>query len=565
MKTILASLSAFLFLTSLLQAQTVRLGNGKITGSTTGLSSTNPNVTGLSAGISFDLTITAKSVTTPTLTLNPHTDGIGIAGGSNLEIDNRNNLDPNDDEAVVLTISNVTGLSAGQSLRISGIGTKANSTVARQYTLFDGTSTTSGSFTTSPFTVPVADLTSVTLTAVGPTSGAALNSRFIISELLLTVTGGGGTNEGSANGAAKVTAGGIDANGYPFITFDSIAGESYEVQASTDLLSWTPMATLPGTGGSLTYTDEFNPPDVRRKFHRVHTVQTPNGNLANTTLTINQTWLQEPNGFNRTAIVQVPAGAGPHPVIIMLHGNGGTGNAAGSFINALNPHVSTAIRVAPNGYVPSGEQQSWNVDGEVSKAPDVAFIRDLIALLKTYDNVDAGKISIFGISNGSGMTNRLLIELNGAAFQNAGCQVSQMLTKMYHDGNFWFNTTGSNAYDQTIVPAKRRRIISINGTVDPTVPYNGGTNSIGTFMHAQESIHRLAQAMGETGPQLADAAGIVGTGTNGHSAPFVKYTYRSGQVVHYKLIGGDHGLRVNGTDFTYAEEAKQIVAAFLLQ
>jgi poly(3-hydroxybutyrate) depolymerase len=194
----------------------------------------------------------------------------------------------------------------------------------------------------------------------------------------------------------------------------------------------------------------------------------------------------------------------------------------------------------------------------------VAFIRDLISLLKTYDNVDAGKISIFGNSNGSAMTNRLLIELDGAAFQNAGCQVSQMLAKMYHDGNFWFNATGSNAYDQTIVPARRRRIISLNGTVDPLIPYAGGTSVIGTFISAQESIYRFAQAMGETGPQLADTAGIPGTVTNGYSAPFVKYAYRSGQLIHYKLIGGNHGLQVGGS-FVYADEAKQIVAAFLLQ
>ena len=174
----------------------------------------------------------------------------------------------------------------------------------------------------------------------------------------------------------------------------------------------------------------------------------------------------------------------------------------------------------------------------------MAFIRDLISLLKTYDNVDAGKISIFGNSNGSAMTNRLLIELDGAAFQNAGCQVSQMLAKMYHDGNFWFDATGSNAYDQTIVPAKRRRIISLNGTVDPLIPYAGGNSVIGTFISAQESIYRFAQAMGETGPQLADAAGVVGTGTNGHSTPFVKYSYRSGQFVHYKLIGGNHDHQV---------------------
>jgi len=393
-------------------------------------------------------------------------------------------------------------------------------------------------------------------TATGPTSGTALNSRFLINQLLLTITGGSGTG-GSANAAAKITQAGIDGSNHPFFTFDSVAGESYEIQCSTDLLSWTPMATLSGTGGSVTYTDEFTQASsVPRQFHRAKTVLTPNGNLANTTLSITQTWTQQTSGYARTAVVQVPTGAGPHPVIILLHGNGGTG--AGT-IGALGTSANTAIRVAPDGYL-----TSWNVDGEASKAPDVAFIRDLISLLKTYDNVDAGKISIFGNSNGSAMTNRLLIELDGAAFQNAGCQVSQMLAKMYHDGNFWFDATGSNAYDQTIVPAKRRRIISLNGTVDPLIPYAGGNSVIGTFISAQESIYRFAQAMGETGPQLADAAGVVGTGTNGHSTPFVKYSYRSGQFVHYKLIGGNHGLKV-GDSFVYADEAKQLVAAFLLQ
>lgn len=557
MKRISACLAALLLLTRFLHAQAiVSLGSNNITGSATGLSSANPNVTGLTAGISFDLTITATSVATPALTVTNHNDGIGVSGGSAVEIDNRNNLIANDDESLIFTLSNVTGLAVGQSLRISGIGTRSIGTTEKQYAIFDGTTAvSSGSFNTTPFAISVPNLASVKITAVGPTSGTALNSRFIINQLLLTVTGGGGS--GSANAAAKVTNAGIDGSSHPFFTFASVAGESYEIQCSTDLLSWTPMATLSGTGGSITYTDEFiHAPSVPRKFHRALTVQTPNGNLANTTLSITQTWSQEPSGFARTAVVQVPAGAGPHPVVILLHGNGGTG---AQMIGALDPHVSTAIRVAPSGYL-----TSWNVDGEASQAPDVAFIRDLIALLKTYDNVDAGRISIFGISNGSGMTNRLLIELDGAAFQNAGCQVSQMLAKMFHDSAFWFNATGSNAYDQTIAPAKRRRIISLNGTADPLIPYNGGTSAIGTFISAQESIYRFAQAMGETGPQLADATGVVGTGTNGYSAPFVKYTYRSGQFVHYKLIGGNHGLQVSGS-FVYADEAKQLVAAFLLQ
>ena len=558
MKSLLSYI-LFLALTSLLQGQTtISLGTGKITGSVTGLSSANSNVSGLSAGISFDLTITATSVATPGLTVAHHADGIGVSGGSEIEIDNRNNTNAADDESLVFTLSNVTGLAVGQSLLVSGIGARSGSnTTTKQYAIFDGTtSVSSGSFTATSFAISVPNLTSAKITATGPTSGTALNSRFLINQLLLTITGGSGTG-GSTNAAAKITQAGIDGSNHPFFTFDSVAGESYEIQCSTDLLSWTPMATLSGTGGSVTYTDEFTQASsVPRQFHRAKTVLTPNGNLANTTLSITQTWTQQTSGYARTAVVQVPTGAGPHPVIILLHGNGGTG--AGT-IGALGTSANTAIRVAPDGYL-----TSWNVDGEASKAPDVAFIRDLISLLKTYDNVDAGKISIFGNSNGSAMTNRLLIELDGAAFQNAGCQVSQMLAKMYHDGNFWFDATGSNAYDQTIVPAKRRRIISLNGTVDPLIPYAGGTSVIGTFISAQESIYRFAQAMGETGPQLADAAGVVGTGTNGHSTPFVKYSYRSGQFVHYKLIGGNHGLKV-GDSFVYADEAKQLVAAFLLQ
>jgi poly(3-hydroxybutyrate) depolymerase len=280
-----------------------------------------------------------------------------------------------------------------------------------------------------------------------------------------------------------------------------------------------------------------------------------NGNLTNTTLSITQTWAQQPTGFVRTAAVLVPAGTGPFPVVIMLHGNGGNS----SFINSMGTTLNSAIRVAPNGYL-----TSWNVDSEVSKAPDVAFIRDLIALLKTYDNVDAGRISIYGSSNGAGMTNRLLIELDGTTFQRAACRVSQMITKMHHDGSFWFNASGNNTYDEQITPANARRVISISGTADPIVPYTGGSGVGTTFMHCQESIYRFAQAMGETGPQLTDAAGVPGNGANGYSAPFVKYSYRNGQVVHYKLVGGNHGLVVNGSN-AYATEANQLIASFLLQ
>ena len=70
--------------------------------------------------------------------------------------------------------------------------------------------------------------------------------------------------------------------------------------------------------------------------------------------------------------------------------------------------------------------------------------------------------------------------------------------------------------------------------------------------------------MGETEPKLSDTSGIPGNRANGHSGPLVNYSYRNGQVVHYKLIGGDRGLWVGGSN-VYAIEAKQIIAAFLLE
>jgi poly(3-hydroxybutyrate) depolymerase len=294
-------------------------------------------------------------------------------------------------------------------------------------------------------------------------------------------------------------------------------------------------------------------------FYRIETVQTPQGNLNNTTLSIEQTWSQEPNGFERTADVIVPVGSGPHPVVIMLHGNGGDSG----FIQSMGTTLNNAIRVAPNGYL-----KSWNVDNEASKAPDVAFIRELINLLRSYDNVDAGRISIFGSSNGSGMTNRLLIELDGAAFQRGAGRVSQMITKMYHDGSFWYNSNGDNSYNEPIVPASGRRILMISGDSDPLIPYTGGNGVGTTFMDAQESIYRLAQAMGETGTQINDADGVAGNlndanPNNDFSAAFIRYSYLGGQVVHFKLIGGDHGLDVGGSP-GFSSEANQMIADFLL-
>lgn len=536
----------------LFSATIVDLGAGEISGSTSGLSDNHTNVFGdpLGSGVTFDLTVSATNFSDSAEPVTAHEIGLGVSGGSNNELDNRNNTDPSDDESLTFTISNATNLPDNTALRITSLGVLFGTTAGQteQYILSDGGS---GTISSQPFDVTVTEQESITITASGPTSGSPSNTAFIIDRLVVELI-----SLPVAPEQAKILAFTMAANNDTSISFNTEVGKDYNIQNKADLdeSDWSDLDTVTGTGSVENYT--FTTPGgsaTPRQFYRVTITNTPgaNGDLMDgATLTINQTWSQEPAGLDRTAAVKVPTGTGPFPVIIMLHGNGGDSN----FINAMNGRLDSIIRVAPNGYL-----TSWNIGSESSKAPDVAFIRDLIALVKTYDNVDKDNISIFGSSNGSAMTNRLIIELDDTVFQKAACEVSQMLEDMYHDGSFWYGATSTDSYDTAITPSPGRKILAITGTLDPLIPYDGSIPGIfgKTFLHSQESIFRYAQAMGFTGSQLADSDGIAGNGTN-WPADIVQYSYLGGDVVHYKVIGGNHGLS------PYSDNAKDIVADFIL-
>ena len=317
----------------------------------------------------------------------------------------------------------------------------------------------------------------------------------------------------------------LDSSNRPQFSFSSESGESYEIQSSQDITTWKSRLTRSGNGSAITYSD----PDalLDQRFYRVESIQTNNGNLASgDVLSVTQSWSQETN-YLRTATVSVPAGAGPHPVLIALHGNGGNANYANAygFLNQM-------IRIGPQGYL-----NSWNIKNESSLAPDVDFIRELILQLREYDNVDAGRIILLGSSNGAALVNRLLIELNGALYQEAIKLVGQMNASQFHDGVFWYDANGANAYQTVAEPASGRRILSVTGTADTLVPYAGGNGVVGyVFLHAGESIYQWARQMGYGGLQISEANGTL-TDTEVY-----QYSYLNGDVVMYKLIGANHGL-----------------------
>jgi len=283
-------------------------------------------------------------------------------------------------------------------------------------------------------------------------------------------------------------------------------------------------------------------------FDRVNSIQTSPVNLAaNDILTVTQTWSEETD-YVRTALVSAPPGDGPYPVVILLHGALGT---ATNFIGEFE-YLSQIIRVVPQGY-----NNFWNVKSEGSQAPDVDFIRQIILQLRTYNNVDAGNIIILGYSNGAALANRLLIELDGALYQQGIKLAGQMNEIQFHDSAFWYDPTGGNAYDTQIQPARGRRILSLVGTADPVVPFAGGTGVPLPyyFLHAQDSIHEWAKQMGSTEAQIPDEDGVlVDTDT-------YEYSYLNGDVMMYKIVGADHHLNTFGEP--HDDRTKKIIKGFL--
>lgn len=248
---------------------------------------------------------------------------------------------------------------------------------------------------------------------------------------------------------------------------------------------------------------------------------------------INQVWAQEPAGYDRTAEVKVPATpAGVRrPVVIDLHGSGGNAN-----VNRMGSFLRNSIIVAAQGY-----QNQWNIVKERTKAPDVAFIGDLITKIGEIQQADMDDVTIIGTSNGAGLICRLLIETpNPRPFSRVIPMVSHMVENQYRDETFWQpsnqDNLDENVFDEAVVPASPGpEYIYFHGTADRTVPYEGGQSLGVTFIGAQPTTYAFAKAFGFSGPQLADSEGVA------VQSGVTKYEYNgASRVVHYKMEDMGH-------------------------
>jgi len=271
----------------------------------------------------------------------------------------------------------------------------------------------------------------------------------------------------------------------------------------------------------------------------------PGGPAETKTLTISQTWSQEPNGYERTATLAIPETAAGEkvPVVFHLHGNGGQG-ATQPFGNFLG---DKCIIVAPDGY-----ERSWNVYAEKSKADDVQFVLDLIAKIAAeVPQADMNNVNIAGTSNGAALTYQLMINTGSdRPFKRAFPMVSSLIGPQYNNDQFWkFSTSAAagsaNNFDTPMNPtfSSDFEYAHFHGTNDGLIQYEGQNPGPALLNNAEVIAAQLTdyiwcKAMGYTGAQIPDADGVsVGT----TAKPTEEYKYLDGRCRHYKLIDEGHG------------------------
>jgi polyhydroxybutyrate depolymerase len=227
------------------------------------------------------------------------------------------------------------------------------------------------------------------------------------------------------------------------------------------------------------------------------------------------------SGEVRRYLLYVPPAYDPNtpvPLVVSIHGFA-QWPAHQSSLTAWNDLADEYgfIVVHPSG---TGFPKRWRTSGtpgsETDPALDVTFISEIISKLEGAYNIDPARIYVNGLSNGGGMSVRLVCDLPGriAAFGSVA-------------GAYTF--PWSDCASSPPVPA-----IIFHGTADPIVPFQGGpSRDFDTpFPAIPAWVEGLAQRNGcSPDPQEIFAS---------PSVRGIQYADCASDVIFYTITGGGH-------------------------
>lgn len=220
----------------------------------------------------------------------------------------------------------------------------------------------------------------------------------------------------------------------------------------------------------------------------------------------------------------VPAGPGPHPTVLVLHG--GLGTASWTMRSTGFPEA--ARRLGFTAVFPDGLDRRWH-DGRTGGPPgpdDIAFLRALVARLVADGIAEPARIYIAGISNG-GMMSFTMACKAGELFAGVGSIIAAM--------------------PAGIEPCALRPVslVMVSATADPMVPFGGGgiglRGRLGEVWGAERTADLFASTDG-CGAQVAHP--LPHRDLNGTSVTRIDWTgCRPGtSVTLYRVEGGGHAV-----------------------
>jgi len=238
-------------------------------------------------------------------------------------------------------------------------------------------------------------------------------------------------------------------------------------------------------------------------------------------------------GGERPVTLQVPTtyDAGePAPLLIILHGYGANGFFQQQYLK-LGQLVESqgVLMAAPDGTVDDGGRRFWNATAAccnffASTVDDVAYIRNLIAEIRTDYNVDRRRIYLFGHSNGGFMAHRLACA--------AASEVAAIVS-----------LAGATFDDPTdCAPAQPVSILDIHGTNDGTISYEGGQIGSNGYPSAEETLARWQIYNRCRSELIADAATLDVDRLAGNETTMTRYDgcASASAVELWTIQGGAH-------------------------
>ncbi|MBX3185657.1 MAG: hypothetical protein KF819_01525 [Labilithrix sp.] len=180
----------------------------------------------------------------------------------------------------------------------------------------------------------------------------------------------------------------------------------------------------------------------------------------------------EAGGRARAAIVVVPEGYAPdrpYPVVVVLHGGGGTARAARTQTDLERVAGGGAIFVYPDAI-----GGTWDLDAPASSNGDVALFDALLFTLHGALCVDPRRVFVTGFSNGAYMANQLACR--------RGDRIRGIVT---HAGGGPYETKGTyDAEGRLVCPGKAVAALVVHGSADRTVLPSEGKKSLDHWTRA---------------------------------------------------------------------------------